>query len=73
MQTQKEYVIKKVGKQKYIGRVYEKEDDMGRKTKMMSCYDDPQYALKFYTQKEIENFMTQNEMNTESFEVIELK
>lgn len=72
-QPQKEFVIKKVGKQKYIGRVYEKEDDMGRKTKMMSCYDDPQYALKFYTQKEVENFMTQNDMKTESFEVIELK
>lgn len=72
-QPQKEFVIKKVGKQKYIGRVYEKEDDMGRKTKMMSCYDDPQYALKFYTQKEVENFMTQNDMKTELFEVIELK
>lgn len=73
MQTKREYVIKKVGERKYIGRVYEKEDYTGKKTKMMSCYDAPQYALKFHTQKEAETFATQNDMNPSSFEVIRFK
>lgn len=73
MQTKREYVIKKVGERKYIGRVYEKEDNTGKKTKMMSCYDAPQYALKFHTQKEAETFATQNDMNPSSFEVIRFK